>query len=59
MEGLSEKYEDFKEKLEWFDTEIFIKIPMILLLRKINNEDKNLCENFLPEISEVKNPAYN
>lgn len=58
LEGLSEKYESFKEKLEWFDTEVFIKIPMILLLRRISSEDKSLCENFLPEILESKNSAY-
>ncbi len=58
LEGLSEKYESFKEKLEWYDTEVFIKIPMILLLRRISNEDKSLCENFLPEILEPKNSAY-
>lgn len=39
LEGLCEKYSGFKEKLENFDTEIFIQIPMIMLLRSVNNED--------------------
>lgn len=54
-----EKYDTFMDKLECFDTEIFIKIPMILILRKINLEDKNLCETFLPEIAQPQTNAYN
>lgn len=44
LEGLCEKYEDFKDKIECYDTEVFITIPMIMLLRKVNSEDKNICQ---------------
>ena len=54
IEGLNDKFEDFLEKLECFDTEVFIILPMIMLLRWIINEDYNLCENFLPELNNDK-----
>lgn len=56
LEGLCEKYQGFKDKLETFDTEIFINIPMIMLLRRINNEDKDICNQFLPELTEEESP---
>ena len=37
------------------DSEIFIIIPMFIFLKKINNEDNNVCETFLPDILENSN----
>lgn len=56
LEGLCEKYQSFKDKLETYDTDIFIMIPMVMLLRKINNEDRDICKSFLPEIDEFNCP---
>ena len=33
-------------------------IPMIMILRKINEEDKNICNYYLPELLE-NNSKYN
>jgi hypothetical protein len=52
LEGLCEKHLSFKEQLEDFDTEVFITIPMILLLRRINNEDRGICSHYLPELAD-------
>ena len=59
LEGLSEKYSDFKEKIEDYDAEVFVIIPMIMILRRIENEDKGICERFLPQLSDKTSNLYN
>lgn len=58
LEGLGEKYSDFKDKIESFDAEVFVIIPMIMVLRKIENEDKGICERFLPQLSTTDSKLY-
>ena len=59
VEGLTEKYPDFKEKLECFDTEVFIILPMIMLLKRVDDEDQGLCETFLPQLCEIGSESHN
>lgn len=58
IEGLCEKYPPFKESLECCDAEVFVQIPMILLLKRVDREDSDICEVFLPQISESESSAY-
>lgn len=58
LEGLSEKYESFKDQLETFEAEVFVIIPMIMVLRKIDGEDRGICEHFLPQLSEKEDPQH-
>ena len=58
IEGLCEKYGSFKEKLECCDSEIFILIPMIMILKRVDEEDLGLCETFLPSIVDNTSTSY-
>ena len=58
LEGLSEKYNDFAEMIECCEAEIFIIIPMIIVLRRINFEDQNICQHFLPELNDKNSNSY-
>ena len=58
IEGLNEKYLDFKEKMECYDSEIFVILPMIIILKKIVNEDKGITDFYLPEILDPENDLY-
>lgn len=50
LEGLREKYTQFNDMIEDIDTNLFVIIPMILILKSFDNEDNNICELFLPDI---------
>jgi len=56
LEGLSEKYETFKDQLDSYEAEVFVIIPMIMVLRKVDGEDRGICEHFLPQLSEKSDP---
>lgn len=58
IEGLCEKYAEFKEKLECCDSEIFILIPMIMLLKKVDCEDQGICETYLPQITDSNSSIF-
>jgi hypothetical protein len=58
IEGLCEKYAEFKEKLECCDSEIFILIPMIMLLKKVDCEDQGICETYLPQITDASSSIF-
>lgn len=49
IEALKEKYENFKSDIEFYDSEIFIKIPMILVLRYLFREDELICNEFFDQ----------
>ena len=36
------------EAIDCRDSDIFVKIPSLLVLKAINLEDKNICKYFLP-----------
>lgn len=58
IEGLCEKYATFKENMECCEAEIFVQIPMIMLLKKVEKEDSDICEVFLPQIMETESSCY-
>jgi hypothetical protein len=51
LECLSEKYSKFEELIEYRDTDIFVMIPMIMILKSCEGDDKKICEHFLAEIT--------
>ena len=55
QEGLCEKYEKFSEKIDYRDTDIFVMIPMIMILKSCEGDDKSICEHFLPDITKPEN----
>lgn len=58
LEGLSEKFSEFREKIECYDAEVFLIIPQILLLKKIDAGDKGICDTFLPKLVESSDQTY-
>lgn len=46
LEGLCEKYPKFSELIEYRDTDIFVMIPMIMILKSCEGDDKSICEFF-------------
>lgn len=51
IEGLSEKYLEIREKIESVDSEIFMIIPCITILRSLDNEDRSIYSLYYPELS--------
>jgi hypothetical protein len=52
IETTSEKLREFKEQVETRDADIFVSIPSLLVLRNLDNEDKNIVNFFLPQLSD-------
>lgn len=50
LETTAEKYKEFAEQLEYRDTDIFVSIPCLMILKLLNGEDKNICRYFLPQL---------
>ena len=51
IESASRKYKAFGEMVEMCDSDIFISIPCIAVLRGLINEEENgICKRFLPEM---------
>jgi len=50
IEITSEKYKSFKEQVQDRDTHIFVVIPALLLLKRLDDDDKNLCKTFFPPL---------
>ena len=50
MEKLSEKYSCFKEQVECRDAELFLSVPALLILLKLEGKDKDICRHFCPLI---------
>ena len=54
IEATSEKYKEFQEQLECRECDIFVKIPSLMLLKNLDNDDKNICLYFLPQLFDEK-----
>ena len=54
IEATSEKYKEFEEQLECRECDIFVKIPSLMLLKNLDNDDKNICLYFLPRLFNEK-----
>jgi len=50
IEILCEKYKDMSEELEAREPWIFVTIPSILILKSLDKEDKNICQEFNPNM---------
>jgi hypothetical protein len=51
IEGLSEKYGDFKEKIESADADVFMIIPCIKILRSLDDGERIMFNTYYPEIN--------
>lgn len=52
IEATAEKHKTFAEQLEQRDAEIFIVIPSLLILKSLENDDKDICSFFYPDMSD-------
>jgi len=50
IEATAEKHKQFAEQLEQRDTEIFFIIPQLLILKSLENDDKEICSFFYPDM---------
>ena len=50
IEAAAEKHVKFAEQLEERDAEIFIMIPALLILKNIENDDKQIGSIFYPDL---------
>ena len=50
IEATAEKHKQFFEQLEQRDTEIFFIIPQLLILKSLENDDKQICSFFYPDM---------
>lgn len=53
IEATSEKYKEFQEQIEYRDADIFITIPCLLILKSLENNDKDICKTFLPSLGDL------
>lgn len=58
IEGISEKYEKFRDMVECSDADIFLIIPCILTLKSLDKDDKNLCRYFLPNLHQIDTKTF-
>jgi len=50
IEASAEKHKQFAEQLEQRDTEVFFIIPQLLILKSLENDDKEICSFFYPDM---------
>jgi len=50
IEILCEKYKEIEEKLECRDPSIFIWLPSIIIIKSLENDDKGICREFIPNM---------
>lgn len=53
IEATADKHKSFAAQLEERDAEIFLNIPALLILKSLENEDKDICKLFYPDMFEV------
>jgi hypothetical protein len=52
--GLCEKYEEFNKLIEYRASDIFMMIPMIMIIKSCEGDDKGICEIFLPDLKNTE-----
>jgi len=52
IEATSEKYKEFEEQIECRDADIFLTIPCLLILKGLEDNDKEICKYFLSGIDD-------
>lgn len=50
IEGTTEKHSKFAEEVESRDAEIFITIPCLLILKSLDEDDKQITKSFYPNM---------
>ena len=50
IEGTMEKHEAFRSQVENREAEIFITIPCLLILKSLEEDDKEICRSFYPDM---------
>lgn len=56
IESISGKYRVFREQLEYSDSELFVSIPALLILKALEGEDRGICKSFFsPMFDENEN----
>lgn len=50
IESTSSKYQVFREQLECSDSELFVSIPALIILKALEDEDRGICKSFCPPI---------
>lgn len=53
IEATAEKHKQFAELLEQRDAEIFFIIPSLLILKSLENDDKEICHFFYPDMFDI------
>ncbi len=54
LEATAEKHKQFAEQLETRDMEIFFIIPFLLILKSLENDDKEICSFFYPDMFDIE-----
>lgn len=54
IEATGEKHKEFAEQLEQRDAEIFLNIPALLILKSLENDDKEICSFFYPDMFDAE-----
>ena len=52
IEATADKHKKFAEQVEARDMEIFFYIPSLLILISLDEDDKNICRYFYPNLYE-------
>lgn len=58
VEATADKHKAFADQLEQRDAEIFINIPALLVLKSLENDDKEICKLFYPEMYNPMSDKY-
>ncbi|CAD8173694.1 unnamed protein product [Paramecium octaurelia] len=58
IETTAEKYQQFKEQLECRDSDIFVAIPCLIILKHLEDEDRNICLYFLPMLNDTSSKLH-
>lgn len=48
IEATASKYKQFNEQVVDRDTDIFVSIPALLILKCLDDDDKGICRSFFP-----------
>mmetsp|Transcript_23094 Transcript_23094/g.26127 ORF Transcript_23094/g.26127 Transcript_23094/m.26127 type:complete len:530 (+) Transcript_23094:109-1698(+) len=48
IEVTAEKHKDFFEQIECREADIFVTIPCLVILKALEDDDKNICRDFFP-----------
>lgn len=52
IEATAEKHKQFADQLEQRDAEIFLNLPGLLILKSLENDDKEICSIFYPDMDD-------